>query len=192
MKNIVFAVDIDETLASAFIDGKILETYTQKTGKNINISEVTDYYFSTTPGLLSIYEQYLDEFHDKLPLFENAKNVLQNLKNRGVKLIIITSREKKYQDGTRKFISENFGENFFEKILFTSDYTEDNKATLVKAENCDIVIDDALHHIDRYVAETDLQILKFSASWNVKRYDSNRVFEVNNWLEVENFFAKIL
>lgn len=181
MKNIIFAVDIDETLASAFIDGKILETYTQKIGKNVHLSEVTDYYFSTTPGLLSIYEQYLDEFHDKLPLFENAKKVLQNLKNRGVKLIIITSREKKYQDGTRKFLLEIFGENFFEKILFTSDFAEDNKATLAKAENCDIVIDDALHHIDRYVEETDLQILKFSASWNVKKYDSDRVFEVNNW-----------
>lgn len=192
MKNIVFAVDIDETLASAFIDGKILETYIQKTGKNIHISEVTDYYFSTTPGLDQIYYDYLDEHFDKLPLFENAKNVLQNLKNRGVKLLIITSREKKYQDGTRKFVSEIFGENFFEKILFTSDYAEDNKATLAKAENCDIVIDDALHHIDRYVAETDMKILKFSASWNQKKYDSDRVFEMNNWTEVEKFFEKIL
>lgn len=54
------------------------------------------------------------------------------------------------------------------------------------------MIDDALHHIDRYVAETDMKILKFSASWNQKKYDSDRVIAVENWTEVEEFFEKIL
>lgn len=84
------------------------------------------------------------------------------------------------------------GKIFLKKFLFTSDYAEDNKATLAKAENCDFVIDDALYHIDRYVAETDMKILKFSASWNQKKYDSDRVIAVENWTEVEEFFEKIL
>lgn len=98
MKNFTFAVDIDETLASVFLDNEIIDTYFHKFGQKISVDDLTDYWFENFPGLLEIYIDYLDRNHDNLPLFVNAKEVLTNLKNSGNRLVIITSREKHYQN----------------------------------------------------------------------------------------------
>lgn len=127
----------------------------------------------------------MDENHGNLPFFADAKAVLQNLKNRGTKLIIITSREPHYKAKTLEYIQKEFGDNFFEKILFTSDFSGDNKASLARAEGCDAVIDDAAHHITRYAQETDAMIFRMDAPWNRDITDSDRIIGVKTWKEVE-------
>lgn len=188
MKNFTFAVDIDETLASVFLDNEILDTYFHKFGQKISVDDLTDYWFENFPGLLEIYIDYLDRNHDNLPLFVNAKEVLTNLKNSGNRLLIITSREKHYQNWTIKFIENTFWKNFFDKIIFTSNYEKDDKSSLANREKCDFVIDDASHHISAYLENTNATIIKMDAPWNRDFPDSDRIISVNNWREVENFF----
>lgn len=192
MKKIIFGIDVDETMMSAFFDGKIVKNFAEKTGKNIQIDDMTDFYFDNIPGLLDIYIDYMDNNFFRLPLFTDVREVLQNLKNQGVQLVIITSREPHYKAKTLEYLENIFGENFFEKILFTSDFSGDDKATLAREANCDVVIDDAPHHIERYMAETHAKIIRMEASWNREIADSDRIVGVKNWREVEKIILQML
>ncbi len=106
--------------------------------------------------------------------------------------MIITSREPHYKAGTIRYLNEVFGENFFAEILFTCDYEADDKAILAKNHNCDVVIDDAAHHIMRYLEKTNMKIIKMDAPWNREIADSDRVIGVKTWKEVEKIILDLL
>lgn len=190
MKNLKIGIDFDETLVSSFLDGVVIDNYNKKFSKNISEWDLKDYYFTDHDGFHDVYWEYYSANFGNFPFYENAIEVVKNLKNLGHFLYIITSRPLSEKPETTAQIAQVFGENFFEKIIFTEETGEDNKAKIAQNLGCNVVIDDAQHHIERYKNENNLQIIQFLKGWNCETETHERVKIVKNWLEIENFLTE--
>ena len=123
-----------------------------------------------------------------MPFYENAKKILENLKNDGHKISVLTSRSEKTKEFTKEFLHQEFGENFFENILFTCDFGEDNKYEVANKFQFDVVIDDSDKHLEGYLENFSGNIFAFAQPWNRQFESHKKIVRVKNWQE---FYIKI-
>lgn len=91
-KKLIIGIDFDETIVSAFSDGKVIDNYNKKFAKNIIEMDLRDYYFSDHDGFHDVYWEYYLENYGNFPLYDHVRETLIAFKNLGHKLFIITSR----------------------------------------------------------------------------------------------------
>lgn len=185
------AIDIDDTLLHSWGDESVLNLYNKVFEKNLTYQDLLTHNFLGDESLREYFMHYHNETFDTLPLYPDAEDVIKSWKSQGYLVGTLTSRAEKYKDGTIVFLEKIFGKGFFDFYEFTADYSSDEKFRIANAISADIVIEDAPHHIEGYIANTDASIIVFHQPWNVDIVESDRVFCAKNWKEVGEIVAKI-
>jgi len=183
-------VDLDDSLVKVW-DDEIISNYNKKFNKNLKFDDIITHSFIWEEGLKNeFFDYYYKNFFD-IDLFHWAKDVLVKLKQEWHNFYVITSREKQDIELTYKYLNNKFWENFFEKIIFTKEQGEDRKCVLANKYLIDLVIEDAPHHIDNYIKNTNCKILVFSQPWNKNIKEENNIFIVKSWQDIYEKINKI-
>ena len=74
------AVDIDDTLMRVWRNEMISE-YNKTYQKNLKYEDIISHDFNGDARLREIFMHHFYTFHDSLPLFEDARNILEHLKH---------------------------------------------------------------------------------------------------------------
>jgi pyrophosphatase PpaX len=121
---------------SLFNDGKYDEEYVRGTfGEPLRTTMSRDFEQFNMEDVLARYREYqVQRFNDEVVLYETVKETLEYLKNKGIKMGVVTSRLKQSTHDALKFfnIAKYFG------VVVTADDTEKHKPhkePLIKALN---------------------------------------------------------
>ena len=179
-----FGIDIDDTILEVWED-ELIKKYNKKYNKNFVFEDLENHNFNNNEDLKKEFFDYYYKNHSDMKLFSWVKEKLSELKEK-YELFLITSRPKKDIAFTKRDIVHLFWEDFFEEIIFSCEYWEDKKCIISNEKKFDVVIDDAPHHIENYINNTEIKkIIIFDKPWNKQiKEDNKRVFRVQNWSEI--------
>lgn len=183
------AIDLDDTLYNVWNED-IIPLYNERYNANISFADIKTHNFNWDENIRNIFFEKYYASKDTHPYFENAFEILMSWKQAGHTLYVITSRPQADKEFTLKRIEKDFWNNFFERVLFTSEYDWDNKADIAKKYSIDITIEDAPHHIEAY-KKAGIQSIIFTQPWNNDIEIGETVFRANNWHEVDTIIKKI-
>jgi tRNA A37 methylthiotransferase MiaB len=183
-KQLHIAIDIDDTLLSVWED-EIFEVYNKKYNTNLTLHDLKSHNFNDDQNLREIFFDIYYKNFDLHDFYVDAKESLIEFKNQWHRLSLLTSRPDRDKEPTRMRFLKEFGEGFFENMLFTCDYWVDDKSLVAQHFDFDIVIDDAEHHILNYQKNTDTKILIFSQPWNERISENDRMTKVKNWNDIK-------
>lgn len=186
-------IDIDDSLIFCW-EKEILENYTKKTGKVLQFDEILTHNFNDDRDLEEAFYDFFNNKQHELKLFPDADSVLKDLKDAGHELYVVTSREPNdMRHHTHDLLDKYFGKDFFHEICFIKDTGEDKKYKAAEKFNLDVVIEDALHHIQDYVEHGNVKVIMYDMPWN-RGYteDNSRTFRAKSWREVEAYVQSLL
>lgn len=140
---------------------------------------------------MKLREIFFEEYYKNLehPFYENAKEVLQKLKNEGHELFVLTSRPDSDKQFTFDRLNREFGEGFFSDILFTCDFGHDDKYLVANTYNFDVVIDDSERHLENYFNNSKATVFVFDRPWNKHLQDSKKMIRVKSWKEFDEHIS---
>lgn len=127
----------------------------------------------------NFYDKFTAEIVENAPLKVGAKYVLDQLKQRGHKLVCVTLRGY-YQDceipiTEKRFEAEGIS---FDKIV----YNQTNKLQACLDENVDLIVDDNPDNVEM-LAKNNIKCLHFRGI-GMKNVEHENVTEVQNWADV--------
>lgn len=163
----IIGIDCDEVLAETL--DQILETPFFKE-KNIHRTDIHSYDLRENKQLPITVEEGIDlffwffeskEFRNTKPVI-GAKEKLQEWKNQGHTLVVITGRPLAFKEKTIEWINQYFP-NIFDDYLFAGAYTDQeiSKSELCKQRGIEVVVEDNLmfvkdlsqHHIPCFLID---------------------------------------
>ncbi len=133
-------------------------------------------------------EIYLKVFQE-VKLKDNAKEVIQNLLDKGNEIYLITARGENFEffrgseEVTKKFLEDNG--IHYNKIIFNAI----NKAQLCLDNQIDLMIDDSVEHCED-VKNVGIKSIVFTSE--VNKNVATTIERVNNWLELELILNEML
>ena len=176
-------IDIDDTITNT---SEVMIEYAKKwfqTDDDSLIEKVVhgDY----DPKIDDFYLKNLYEMVDKYTVKENVKDVIDRLRKKGHKIIIITARGD-YLNGLMEKTDEYLKDNniLVDKIV----YGAVEKLSPCISEKIDLMIDDSLR-VQETLAKNNIDTLVFTSVSN-KNIPTN-LKRVNNWLEIEDYINNI-
>ena len=178
-------VDIDDTITNS---SELIIKYVKKFFNTDNPTLISNVMHLTQieDKLLEFYEKYLYELMNTYTIKENAKEVIDRLRAKGHKIIIITARGYTIRNGiidiTKNYLKEH-GINY-DKIIFQAR----SKVNACKENNIDLMIDDSVEVVTELKKEGINAIL--FTSFNNKDIDVDFA-RVNSWLEIEEYIDKL-
>ncbi|MFW6285984.1 MAG: 5' nucleotidase, NT5C type [Nanoarchaeota archaeon] len=184
-------IDIDEVLCKT--NDSFLKAFNKKHNTNIKRTDIFNYDYSCVEHfqrgyILSELIKHLELNLNNFEIVVDAKNVLKKLKNKGYKLYVITARNKELvSEKTIDWLNFHFGENFFEKILFSNEGKNMRycKSEITKKYNIDILIEDEPNYATN-CAELGIKVFLMDCPWNKKVVESNNLTRIYNWIDIEN------
>lgn len=178
-------LDIDDTMTnSSELMIRYAQTYFNTTDKAL-INKLLHTKMSNEE-VSGFYNKYLPEMMEKYELKENVKEVIDSLRTKGHKIIIITARGRTIKKGlveiTKKYLKKHKIE--VDDMIFR----EVDKASVCLENNIDIMIDDSVAILEK-VKESGIKPLLFSSINN--QNISTTIDRVTNWLELEAYIDKM-
>ena len=187
-------IDIDDTISNTF------ETFLPYMKKfveqdlnrelNLNLSSKTDYYNITEKYSLSeletrtFWENYYIPMLENVRPKESAVKVINSLKEKGNKIVLITARiDDEIVDAraiTEKWLEAN--DIKYDKLIINSH----NKLEIAKQEYIDIFIDDSIRNCEM-VSSGDIKTYMFLTK-NNEYYENENIEKVTSW---DEFYEKI-
>lgn len=135
---------------------------------------------------LDFYNKYLPEMMRKYTLKDNVKEVVDRLRDKGHKLVVITARGHRVKKGlvgiTRKYFKEN--RLVFDEVIFRSG----EKTGECLRNNIDIMVDDSVSVLEK-LKEHNIKILLFTSKLNKSK--NTDIDRVSNWLELEEYIDNL-
>ena len=127
------------------------------------------------------FRDYSLEMGNKIKVKDNAKEIIDKLKNEGNEIYIITARSDLFYDDAQKFCEEYLKNNeiYFDKLITAQTY----KVECCKNEKIDLMIDDAVDTVENLNKE-NIKAILFNSELNIDK--NTNVKRVNNWLELYN------
>ena len=182
-------IDLDEVIVD-FIGG-FLDYYNEKYNKNIKREAIKSYNLWENEFFKWAREdavEFVDEFNktkifDNLNVFENVKEVIDELKKDN-ELFLIISRREELRERTGKFLKEKFGD-VFSKIVFTSEFNPEkrrDKSEVCKEFDLDFMIEDNKDYA-KECAEKKIKVFLVDQPWN-QGFEFDNVIRVGNLKEV--------
>lgn len=179
-------IDIDDTLIDSC---DIVEEYAYKYSnqygnENIiknNIDKILRGNFKEKE-IIDFFSDYAREMGEKQQVKENAKEIIDKLKEEGNQIYIITARSNKFYKDVNKYVKDFLDKNniYYDKIITSCSY----KVDVCKSENIDIMFDDAIDTCESLV-ENGIDAVVFNSRINSNK--STKCKRVNNWNEVYNY-----
>jgi uncharacterized HAD superfamily protein len=179
-------LDIDDTMTNS---SDLIIEYAKKYFESDDINLINNILNSKEieGKLLDFYREYLPEMMRIYDLKDNVKEVIDRLRSKGNKIIIITARGYTIEAGLIEITKE-----YFEKHQIVVDemvFQAIEKTEACIKNNIDIMIDDSISVLEK-LKETNTNTLLFDSA-NNKDYKTN-IDRVNNWLELEEYLNKLL
>lgn len=185
-------IDIDNTITDTL---PILKRYCKKYNeevvkRNLLMNEegfsTFNLYDWTEEENLDFCSKYLEEVVLQAKVKENAKEVIQRLREEGNTIYIITARIKPHfkepYETTQKFLQKNGIE--YDELLVGST----NKKQFCIENNIDVMIDDEPQNINQI--SPLLPVIVFKAVHN-EECEGNNIIKVDTWNEVYDIIKKI-
>lgn len=185
-------IDIDNTITDTL---PVLKEYCKRYNeevvkRNLSINKkgfaTFNLYDWTNEEDVDFCLKYLEEVVLQAKLKENAKEVIQKLKNQGNTIYIITARTKPNFSNpyeiTEKFLKEN--DIVYDELIVG----KHEKKQFCIDNNIDIMIDDEPQNINQI--SPIIPVIAFEALHN-QECEGNNIIKVNTWDEVYNIIKKI-
>ena len=171
-------IDIDDTLT------KTSELANEILHQKEEYKVILDYHNLDKKTLDFFIKENIEKIQNDVELNENAKEVIDYLKDNDCKIIFITARGsqglKNLIPITKKYLS-NKG-IYYDKIIFK----QDSKVDACIKNNIDIFIDDKEKVLDE-IKVANIKTLRFCSSKTISKHE-----KVSNWLEVKKYIDKSL
>ena len=182
-------IDIDEVLCKT--NDYFLEEFNNKHKTNFTRENLHNYHYNYMGDYDSSYvvKELINHLHlnaENYKIITGAKEILEKLRQEH-KLFIITAREKtSFGQKTKNWLEKNFGEDFFEEIIFSTldIYNTQCKSNICKNYNIDIMIEDAPHHALK-CANKNIKVFLMSCPWNKNIQEHENITRVRNWNDIE-------
>lgn len=178
-------IDIDNTLA-ALAEG-FSEYYKSKYGREIKMEEFEKYWLADVLGIpkereYPLWKEYYDSnFFEEIGVMENAKKVINFLKEKN-EIIFITARHLDWREKTLKFIKKHFPTDNF-RIIFSGDvYGGLTKDKICEDLGISLIIEDH-HEKSLDYANNGMKVILFERPWNRKVRHEN-ITKISNWNEI--------
>lgn len=175
-------IDIDDVITDT---SETMLEYVMKHKNSEKIQEHMKEIMKGNPSDLEVIdfcmETYLEVFK-KVKLKDNAKQIIQNLINKGNEIYLITARGENLaffrgsEKVTKKFLEDNNIK--YNKIIFNAI----DKAQLCIDNQIDLMIDDSVEHCEA-VKNIGVESIVFTSNININI--PTTVERVNNWLALE-------
>lgn len=196
MRKLTIAVDCDDTLfptAKYFID-----SYNKKFNANVDFEHqrepdydgwgVSDAELLRRLGML----QDAEEYH-QIEMCDNAVRVLNNLRIKGHKLIVVTARKEHERPITESMI-ERDAPGVFDAIEFVGWYGSKHEA--LRKIGADVLVDDSIHHLNKALEEGVLNpgcaLLFGDFPWSRTVSDAGSgIARCADWIEVEQGIERV-
>lgn len=196
MRKLTIAVDCDDTLfptAKYFID-----SYNKKFNANVDFEYqhepdydgwgVSDAELLRRLGMLQDAEEYR-----QIEMYDNAVRVLNNLRIKGHKLIVVTARKEHERLITESMI-ERDAPGVFDAIEFVGWYGSKHEA--LRKIGADVLVDDSIHHLNKALEEGVLNpgcaLLFGDFPWSRTVSDAGSgIARCADWIEVEQGIERV-
>ncbi len=179
-------LDIDDTMTNS---SELITEYAKKyfNSDDMNLINSILNAKKIEGKLLDFYYEYLPEMMSIYKLKDNVKEVIDRLRSKGHKIIVITARGYTVQVGIAEITKEYFKRHqiVVDDIIFRS---VDKTEPCIK-NNINIMIDDSISVLEK-LKENNIKPLLFNSVTN-KDFNTN-IDRVNNWLELEEYLDKLL
>ena len=186
-------IDIDNTLTE--VQDKLNKAafeYAIQLGKNIdnydnpmeNIKNNRDTYKKKFQFTYEELKYFLKEIQENITNNatprENAKEVIDKLKEDGHEIYIITARDSDFHDDPYKLSKDWLDKNkiYYDKLIVDAR----EKSSVCKKEKIDLFIDDQLNNC-LSVANVGIKTIMITD----KLYDYNEIMQLKNWNEIYNY-----
>ena len=126
-------------------------------------------------------DKNIENIYKRVKPAPGARNTLCKLKESGVKILLITARDKKFQDLTLNWLDKY--NIFFDKLIH-----EENKAPLAHNKNISLFIEDN--------KKNALQLLEYNIrviimdkyhNQNIEHKHKDKIFRAENWNQIRNY-----
>jgi len=177
----IIGIDVDDTMTNT---SELLAEYAKKyfnSNNKILIKKILHPKKADTK-IFEFYCKYLPEMMMKYTLKENVKEVIDRLRLKGHKIIIITARGT-----TRGLKQAEITKKYFQKHKINVDkiiFEQKDKTDACLKYKIDIMVDDSTYVLES-LKGTDTKPLLF-VSINNKDFKNN-FDNVSNWLELEKY-----
>ena len=137
-------------------------------------------------NLLNFYKKYLPNMLENYKLKDNVKEVIDRLREKGNKVIVITARGNSFDMGQVESTNEYFKKHNI--IVDDIIMKEKDKKPVCKKMNVDIMIDDSISVLES-LKDSSTKPLLFSSIGNQNQdVDFDRV---DNWLDLERYITNL-
>lgn len=196
MRKLTIAVDCDDTLfptAKYFID-----SYNKKFNANVDFEHqhepdydgwgVSDAELLRRLGMLQDAEEYR-----QIEIYDNAVRVLNNLRIKGHRLIVVTALKEHERPITESMI-ERDAPGVFDAIEFVGWYG--SKHETLRKIGADVLVDDSIHHLNKALEEGVLNLgcalLFGDFPWSRTVSDAGSgIARCADWIEVEQGIERV-
>ena len=171
-------IDLDDTLIDT---SKTANKYLKEF---ISDENIVDYHKLSKKNYNKFLKKYLYNIQKESSIKTNAAEVINYLKSKNIKIVIITAR------GSRKFLkSKEITEDFlktnniiYDKIV----YNQNHKYKICQKEKVDLFIDDKEWVLDE-IKNCGIKTLKFLVNDEESKHDI-----VKNWQEVKDYIINMV
>lgn len=168
-------IDIDDTVAQTY------ETIKKELLKQGYDLDTYDNIYHKNPLVEEIYTNRSDELSLVLPLKNNAKEIINKLKEQGNEIYFITARSRKfYQDAyntTYTWLINNGIE--FDKLIVEAG----KKDAICEENNIDLFIDDSIDHV-KSINDKNIRAIIYTSRYNIDAKDLERINDWNELLDI--------
>ncbi len=179
-------IDIDDTISyTSQIMNKKATEYDKKYLRGEGLINLHKQYFYerfnwTTEEVNDFYHRYYEDIVPEIRVREDAKEIIEKLKNDGHTIFIITIRSYKYLHDpysiTYKWLSDN--DIVFDQLIVNAT----NKGEICSENKIDLLIDDSVDNCYSAI-NYNINTLLFNGEHNIENTTLKRVYD---WYEIYN------
>lgn len=161
-------------------------------GTGVRVSDFRDYEMYKALGITpeesdqALYEFYDSHHFTQMRPHKNAFEVLSGLANKGIELVVVTSRPATTDPKTREFLDTHYqGLISVVRYAYHPHFEEQSKtkAEICLEEGIDLIIEDSLEHANN-CARAGIPALLLPRSWNEGRSIEKGVTRVRSWSHI--------
>lgn len=186
MEDKIIGIDIDDTLnySSDIIREYIIRYSNNYSNDNYLINNIDKIMrgISFDEIINSFFRDYCMEMASQMKIKENAKEVIDKLKEIGYKIYIITARSNNYYKNVDEFCNNYLKNNdiYFDKLITA----QEHKLDVCKKENVFLMIDDSIDTCE-LLNENGINGLVFNSQINIEK--NTTCDRVDNWNEIYDY-----